>query len=107
MKLDAETFWLAASFAVALMAGASVARGHSWYPMECCSEKDCEMVAATSIKRDDTSWILPNGERIPFENARESPDQDFHWCRYTNGPTDPIIKPAGKAPCLWVPGGDG
>lgn len=88
---------------LALLSSQAVA--HSWYPYECCSDKDCEMVAAKDIKRDDTSWVLPNGERIPFENARESPDAEFHWCRYTNGKTDPIIKPVGKAPCLWVPGG--
>lgn len=103
MRLDPHDFWIAGATAVCLMLGAQYARAHSWYPWECCSDKDCEMVAATSIKRDDTSWLLPNGERVPFDAARESPDPDFHWCRYTNGATDPIIKPAGKAPCFFVP----
>lgn len=88
---------------VALTAGP--AHAHSFYPWECCSDKDCEMLAARSIQRDGETWLLPNGERIPNSAARESPDQDFHWCRYANGPRDPIIKPSGNAPCFWVPKG--
>ena len=81
------------------------AAAHSWYPLECCSEKDCEMLAAAELQRDDTSWILPNGERIPFEAARKSLDEQFHWCRYVSSPAAPVIKPTGKAPCLFVPEG--
>lgn len=105
MKLTEEHFWLAASFVVALMAGSQHAVGHSWFPWECCSDRDCQMVEAKSITRDDTSWLLPNGERVPFENTRESLDENFHWCRYTNGARDPIIRPSGKAPCFFAPKG--
>jgi len=98
-------WWIAGATAVCLMLGASQAVSHSWYPLECCSSSDCEMLSAKSLSRDDGAWLLPTGERIPFENARQSLDGEFHWCRYTNGPRDPIIKPTGKAPCLFVPEG--
>lgn len=93
-------FW--GIFILFVIAGAALA--HSWYPYECCSEKDCEPMAAFSMKKDiDTEeWILPTGERIPFHEARPSPDLMFHWCKYT--PTSQtVIHPTGKPKCFWAP----
>lgn len=99
-------------FVIAFLFGwmlGSMAWGHSWYPYECCSEKDCEPMTATDLKRNDEGWILPNGQVVPFDNARVSPDHAFHWCRHAyEDPMRPIINEYkdGKAiPCFWAPTG--
>lgn len=88
--------------------GITHAFAHSWYPWECCSEKDCEPMAAFSMQRDDDKeeWVLPTGERVPFEEARVSPDLQFHWCRYTPD-SKTVIHPEGKPKCFWAPVGGG
>lgn len=92
-------------FLVLLMSlfGITASMSHSWYPYECCSEKDCEPMAALSMQRDeDDNWVLPTGEKIPFEEARPSPDHQFHWCRYTPDSKN-VIEPTGKPKCFWAP----
>lgn len=89
---------------ILLMLGAAPAIAHSWYPSECCSDADCEKLEAKDVTRDDTHWILPTGQRIPFDAARESLDDDFHWCRsFPRTPTMMVIQPYGKQPCFFVP----
>ena len=94
MKLDAEVFWLAASFLVALMAGASVARGHSWYDPWCCNENDCRQIDPDEVSaRPDgyhyKQWV------IPYKDARVSADRDYHACEY----------PKGQMRCFYAPVG--
>ena len=50
---------------------------HSWYPLECCSEQDCEAT-------DDVTQV-PGGYRthdtfVPANRVRPSRDAQFHWC---------------------------
>ncbi|MHB2169927.1 hypothetical protein [Alsobacter sp. R-9] len=91
-------FWFLVGFLVV-----DKAMAHSWYPAECCSSSDCEMISASQLRRDETGWILPSGETVPFAAARDSLDHQFHWCRY--GGNGSLIRPSGKAPCLFVPPG--
>ena len=89
--------------ALALACLSIPALSHSWYDPECCSSADCEMVASRDVQRGPDGWILPTGDVVPFDMTRDSLDGDFHWCRY--GGTGSLIRPAGKAPCLYVPPG--
>ena len=68
-------------------------------------------MTATELKRNDDGWILPNGQVIPFDSARVSPDHQFHWCRYIYNQDDPkrpvinIYKDGQTIPCFWAPEG--
>jgi len=114
----AAAFWLSLMVASAVGVGlalvlfaSSLARAHDWYPLECCSEKDCEPMEALTMRRDGDAevWILPDGERVPFAVARPSHDGRFHWCRYVyeGGQRSGVIKPFGRPVCLFVPEADG
>lgn len=61
----------------------SLAHGHSWYPHECCSDRDCE--PADTVDTDATGhMIVVVGRRriwIPFGlESRLSPDGRVHIC---------------------------
>jgi hypothetical protein len=92
--------------AALVFAGAMThALAHSWYPWECCSERDCFPISIprSEIARTETGWFLKK-ERItiPFDAVRSSPDGQFHICR-TEAGEGTLITPHGKPPCLWVP----
>ncbi|MCA3634259.1 MAG: hypothetical protein INF18_00890 [Methylobacterium sp.] len=90
---------------LALASAIAAPRAHSFYPYECCSEVDCFPVPVprTEIERAPDGWLLKK-ERItiPFEDARPSPDGQFHLCRDELG-KGKLIRPHGKPPCLWAP----
>lgn len=93
MKRDPETFWLVASFFVAVMAGASAAKGHSWYDPWCCNTSDCTPINADEVEeRSDgyhyRQWV------VPYAEARVSVDKQFHACEY----------PKGTMRCFYAPG---
>lgn len=97
---------VAAILTLALLSHASP---HSWYPWECCSERDCFPVPVprTEIDRTPEGWRLKKeGITVPFEAARPSPDGKFHLCRSQDG-AGTLITPYGKPPCFWAPEGDG
>lgn len=83
-----------------LLAGPAL--GHDWYPRECCSSSDCALAAG--VKRDDArgEWLMPNGQRVPYEQTRPTPDgvPGIHWCRW--GGVGQIIVVGGK-PCVFEP----
>jgi len=74
---------------------------HSWYPGECCSQRDCELAIGTQRDEQRREWVMPNGERVRYEEARATPPgvQGIHWCRSTV--TLRIIR-MGR-PCVFVP----
>lgn len=93
-----------------LLLGLSMpARAHSWYPYECCSEVDCRPIPipATEIERTPEGWrVKRGGFVVPFNQARKSPDGQFHGCWSDLG-RGALIVPAGKPPCLWAPESEG
>jgi len=71
---------------------ATLAFAHSWYPRECCSDKDCKPVACDSLSEGEL--ITPRSSRIPAMIYTEggakyygekrwlkpSPDDQCHVC---------------------------
>lgn len=84
---------------VILVVAVSYARAHSWYEFECCSDKDCEALPPESVKETNNGYLLPNGQTIPYNMARQSRDRDYHWCRLG----EDIRQPTGKAYCFYAP----
>lgn len=69
-----------AALFIAMLAATS--RGHSWYPIECCSDRDCAPVASGGVGISAFGYVLKaTGEVIPFSQARQSPDGAYHLCR--------------------------
>jgi len=97
-RLQLTCYALAMACALALLP--IVAFGHAWYPMACCSDKDCwptEGVTATSA-----GWLIEtSGEVIPYDDARVKPTppeaSGFHVCHVG-------ADPKARALCLFVPG---
>jgi hypothetical protein len=87
-----------------MVLAASPAMSHSWYPWECCSDKDCEALPPDSVRIMPNGYFLPNGETIAFRDVRMSPDRDFHWCRHAWA-RERVIQPAGGKVCLFAPMG--
>jgi hypothetical protein len=56
---------------------------HSWYPVWCCSEKDCrelsEEKGETVLEAQD-GWHLWDGRLVARGIAKPSPDRKFHIC---------------------------
>ena len=74
--------------ALAVSAGLAVyaqgAPAHDWYPVECCSERDCAP-ADTVLRREDGSYVVTArgmSAIIPanYANWRRSPDGRIHIC---------------------------
>ena len=61
----------------------SVPAAHSWYPVWCCSEKDCrelsEEKGETVLEAQD-GWHLWDGRLVARGIAKPSPDRKFHIC---------------------------
>lgn len=91
--------------ALVLVLATAPALAHSWYPLECCSGTDCEILSARQMSRDETNWILPNGQKVPIEQARQSLDDEFHWCRANKRSETLIIQPGWRQPCFFAPKG--
>lgn len=101
--------------AILILAGSVLkVRAHSFYPWECCHDRDCWMTGA----RDDgqpmreadpvftrDGWLLSDGTLVPFTDARPSPDGRFHVCRQGGADKGSVIRPSGAPVCLWVPQG--
>jgi len=80
------------------------AAAHSWYPHECCSDRDCYPVPVKQIDMVSGGWLVEGRDFIPYAQARPSPDGQFHICRYEDGKGGLISQP-GKPACFWAPMG--
>jgi hypothetical protein len=108
---DNDSIWMVmaavlitAALVLSFMLALSIrAHAHSWYPYECCSDKDCEVLDADKVRVEPDGYHLPNGSVVAHNKIRFSPDGQFHWCRY--GGTGGVIRPTDQQVCLWVPGG--
>lgn len=76
---------------------AGVAWAHSWYPKECCSDRDSAELAAERVKVTPNGYVIDGRELIPFSKAQASPDEKFHACF----PATML----GKVGCFWAPQG--
>jgi hypothetical protein len=85
---------LYAMFICAILGWSTPGQAHSWYPHECCSDRDCSAVEPTTIKETAEGFhVLPRGDFVERGKERQSPDGAYHVCRY----------PSGKLICLFVP----
>lgn len=99
-----DRYWLPRGLiACALMVGAflfalnGVAVPHSWYPPECCSDRDCKPLAAAFIPKPlpGGDWLLTTGEVVPRAKVKWSPDGFYHLCKLEWEPFTTY--------CLFVP----
>lgn len=86
------------------LAGLAIAIAHSWYPLSCCSEKDCFPVEESDVKVTREGYRLKDGTLIPYSAARPSPDGLYHVCRYQDG-KGALIRLEGQPACFWAPMG--
>lgn len=78
-----------------------IGHAHSWYPYECCSDKDCYPVKTDKVKVVKGGWEI-DGFFYRHDEVRESPDEFYHICRLNDG-GGPVIVPDKQKPCVWVP----
>jgi hypothetical protein len=70
--------------AAGLLAWPRDARAHDWYPLECCSDRDC--APADDVVRQDDGSLLVTARgmtvMIPadYQAWRKSPDERIHVC---------------------------
>ena len=94
--------------ALALMAGAPDARAHSWYPYDCCSDRDCWPMGVDSDAKEPDPTVVPGGYRthdsvfVAQRDTRPSRDGRYHVCRYGGSKTGSVIS-TSKGICLFVP----
>ena len=76
----------------------SVALAHDWYPVSCCSDKDCRPLIEESgetVRESAEGWTLWDGRTIARGIAKLSPDRRFHVCE----------SPAKTILCFFAPPG--
>ena len=76
----------------------SVALAHDWYPVSCCSDKDCRALIEESgetVRESAEGWTFWDGRTIARSIAKLSPDRRFHVCE----------SPAKTILCFFAPPG--
>lgn len=53
---------------------------HSWYPTECCSDKDCKPIPCESIGEDAKGNLTYNGFTFTKDKEHPSKDSSCHVC---------------------------
>jgi hypothetical protein len=56
---------------------------HDWYPLSCCSDKDCHALQeenGETVIETEQGWRLWDGRIIARNKSRLSPDRQFHLC---------------------------
>jgi hypothetical protein len=59
------------------------AHAHSWYPRECCNEKDCHPVDIVKEMPDGSAQVQVEGETVIVPRSlkrRKSKDEHYHLC---------------------------
>ena len=90
--------------------------GHSFYPSNCCSGKDCKpLPAGAVIEKDGGYLVVETNEWYGPNEVRNSPDGEYHRCSYSFNPDSALkadkstisswtdMSGERKRPCLWVP----
>lgn len=90
-----------------IVAGVRLASAHDWYPLSCCSEKDCFPVSPELIEVTAEGYVyLPTGELIRYGSERITPPDgggDYHICTYGGNPAAKIIGATRPQACFWAP----
>ncbi|QRM34644.1 hypothetical protein [Microvirga sp. VF16] len=75
-------------FVMAVLASsASGAMAHDWYPVACCSQRDCrhlEEAKGETVLETSKGWQLWDGRIVPRGMAKLSPDPLFHLCELSD-----------------------
>ena len=80
----------------------SGASAHSWYPWECCSEKDCAPITMSETPLEkDGGFYLTDGRHISYKEVKPSPDGQWHLCEQ-KWPANPAAR---KILCVYAPPG--
>jgi hypothetical protein len=85
------------------------ARAHSWYPQDCCSDRDCWPMGTDADAREPDptpekgGWVTHDGKFVPESETRPSKDGRFHICRSDGTLTGEVIWPSRAPFCLFVP----
>ncbi len=100
--------WMAATAAGAVLI-MGLARAHSHYPAECCSDTDCGPMGEDTYAREalpqetPEGWVLFDGSLVGGNEARRSPDGRYHVCRSQAKRDGAVIQPMGRPKCFWAP----
>jgi hypothetical protein len=73
----------------AFVLGYNQSCAHDWYPITCCSEKDCRPLTEAkgeTVLESIEGWDLWDGRHVSRDMAKPSPDEMFHLCE-TSGKT--------------------
>lgn len=57
---------------------------HSWYPRECCSDRDCKPVPCSEL-REEGRYMVYKKYQVSLEKVRVSQDELCHVCEGTTG----------------------
>lgn len=64
---------------LALLATAALA--HSWYPQQCCGDRDCKPVPCDQLVEDRDGWLyIPTGNHFTPPQVQPSQDRHCHVC---------------------------
>ena len=53
---------------------------HSWYPLDCCGDRDCRPVACSEFSADGNGGVMFRGRSVPRHQLRASQDAGCHVC---------------------------
>lgn len=87
--------WLAAWLLAVLVsvALAGVALSHDFYPIDCCSNRDCEPLSGSRVRVLAWGYVVDGRFTVPSHEARRSPDGRYHGC----------FPKSGELRCFWAP----
>jgi hypothetical protein len=89
--------------------GGGPVHAHSWYPYDCCSDRDCWPMGLDIDAKEPDPRIVPggylthDGHFVPERATRVSKDGRFHICRSGGMLTGSVIAPSQRPFCLFVP----
>ena len=91
------------AFALAVVAASAMAAtAHSWYPVECCSGRDCLRVDRVEPTTDGGMRMFAGNIQVQVPKGftqRPSRDNDTHVCVRENGDGSYVPR------CVFIPAG--
>ena len=89
--------------AAALMLVGGAATAHSWYPKECCHDRDCRPVPCSELKYQDDHVIWKDKVYFDRKIVHLSPDQACHVCVREHQGFMPYVPEYIFPLCVFVP----